>query len=402
MSNFPMDILGNVSELLDCLHKTPTYVEKGIPMVRVTDVKKGYLNLDGALKISENDYQLFSKGYTPKNGDIVFTRVGSYGISSLVNNNQNFCLGQNTVLIKPKNINGKYLFYWLCSSECSSEIESLVGGSTQPTISMASIRKIEVPIPPLQEQKAIAEVLSSLDDKIDLLHRNNKTLEEMAETLFRQWFVELVNVPETRIMKIEDVAEMQNGYSFKSSEFVEGGVDTIEVMKMGHISPNGGLRTTPKKDFVKRSEKLNKWKLNKRDIVLCMTDMKDNVVVLGVPALVDQDDKYVLNQRVGRIFLKPNSCLSDILILFMQMRDKVFIGELQSKANSGVQVNLGTETIRESQIIVPDLEQQKSIIPKLQSLFDKLDLNREQVLRLEKLRDTLLPKLMSGQVRVKL
>ncbi len=293
--------------------------------------------------------------------------------------------------------------YWLMRTRDYQE--SIVNSASGTSIMHTSpdrIANYDALIPPLPEQQAIAEVLSSLDDKIDLLHRNNKTLEEMAETLFRQWFVSCENLETSKMMKIEEVAEFQNGYSFKSSEFVDEGPDTIEVMKMGHISPEGGLRSSPKKDFVKKTNKLSKWTLNKRDIVLCMTDMKDNVVVLGVPALVDMDNKYVLNQRVGRIFLKPDSPILNILILFMQMRESSFIHELQAKGNSGVQVNLGTDTIRESQILVPDSKQQNNILPHLQSLTNKLELNKVQISQLEKIRDTLLPKLMSGQVRVKI
>jgi type I restriction enzyme S subunit len=121
-------------------------------------------------------------------------------------------------------------------------------------------------------------------------------------------------------------------------------------------------------------------------------------VILGVPALIDHDNKYVLNQRVGRIFLQENSLIESILILYMQMKEKNFISELQSKGNSGVQVNLGTDTIRQTKIVVPTKENQKKILPQLNSIFDKLDHNRIQVQSLENLRDTLLPKLMCGNV----
>ena len=290
----------------------------------------------------------------------------------------------------------KYLFYQLTEIDFAN----MNVGSAVPSMTVEILNDIDILLPSLPEQERIAEILSSLDDKIDLLHRQNKTLEEMAETLFRKWFENLENHESTSILNIEDVATVQNGYSFKSSEFITEQFDTIEVLKMGHISADGGLRPSPKKDFVKRCEKFEKWILNKRDIILAMTDMKDNVVILGVPALIDQDNKYVLNQRVGRIFLKENSAIDSILILYMQMKEKNFISELQSKGNSGVQVNLGTDTIRQTKIIVPAKEFQKEILPQVESIFDKLDQNRNHTQQLETLRDTLLPKLMSGLVTV--
>jgi type I restriction enzyme S subunit len=382
--------------------KMLTSINTGHPYIRITDIHNHKIDTRNILFVTKEDQEKISR-YIVSTNDLILTIVGTIGLVAIVPEAlDNANLTENCIKIKLQQdkLLTKFVYYFLTSKEGQDQLHSLNVGSTQPKLPLYNIAKLEIPLPPLPEQQAIAEVLSSIDDKIDLLHRNNKTLEEMAETLFRQWFVEVETLPTSIVMKIDEVAEMQNGYSFKSSEFVEVGLDTIEVMKMGHISPGGGLRSSPKKDFVKRTDKLNKWKLNKRDIVLCMTDMKDNVVVLGVPALVDKDDKYVLNQRVGRIFLKHGSPLADILILFMQMREKVFINELQSKANSGVQVNLGTDTIRETQILVPDTKQQNLILPKLQCLFDKLELNREQISQLEKTKDSLLPKLMSGQVRV--
>ncbi len=253
----------------------------------------------------------------------------------------------------------------------------------------------DVIIPQLPEQRAIASVLSSLDDKIDLLHRQNATLEAMAETLFRQWFVEEAK-EDWEVEKLGNIAEVQNGYAFSSRDYMEYQVGHLEVLKMGHIERGGGLRTNPKKDFVPRAEKLKRWILNKGDLIMAMTDMKDNVVILGVPAMIDRDDKYILNQRVARLYLKSNQKLINNYLLYIQLRDSEFIGTLQSKANSGVQVNLSTETIKDCEIIIPPIEVQNQIGKTITDLYLKKENNDTQIRTLTALRDTLLPKLMSG------
>jgi type I restriction enzyme S subunit len=229
----------------------------------------------------------------------------------------------------------------------------------------------------------------------------------MAETLFRQWFVERCPEPvegeekeEWEIKKLGAIAEIQNGFAFSSKDYVEYADTHLEVFKMGHIQKGGGLRTDPKRDYVPRSERLKRWILNKGDIVMAMTDMKDNVVILGVPAMIDKDDNYVLNQRVARIYLKDKSNLISNYLLFIQLKDVDFIQELQSKANSGVQVNLSTESIKDSDIIIPPLAIQKEKSPIIDDLYTKVELNQTQIRTLTALRDTLLPKLMSGEVRV--
>ena len=98
--------LGEIAEIIDSLHQTPTYSVVGYPMVRVTDINGGYLNLNNTFKVSKDVYELFSKKHKTKKGDLVMSRVGTYGIVSYINSNQEFCLGQNTLFIIPKQNSG--------------------------------------------------------------------------------------------------------------------------------------------------------------------------------------------------------------------------------------------------------------------------------------------------------
>jgi type I restriction enzyme S subunit len=395
------DIVISANTGLDAIKRAPI-VEKetGVKCLRIQDIsqKKPFGSWGNTLVTSEN----FEK-FRLREDEIIMARTCSTGLNFFVKNNLDAVFNNGLVRIRSdkSKVASKYLYYLFMTRDFIGHIDSISGGtSVQLNMQIGDLLTYNTLLPTLPEQERIVDVLGSLDDKIDLLHRQNKTLEEMAETLFRQWF-EKVEVHESTIVStIEDIATVQNGYSFKSSEFIPEGPDTIEVLKMGHISADGGLRPSPKKDFVKRKDKYEKWILKKRDIILAMTDMKDNVVILGVPALIDHDNKYVLNQRVARIFLNDNSPFEDILILYMQMKEKNFISELQSKGNTGVQVNLGTDTIRQTKLVVPAKEFQKEIMPQLESIFNKLDHNSNHVQQLETLRDTLLPKLMSGTVSV--
>lgn len=187
---------------------------------------------------------------------------------------------------------------------------------------------------------------------------------------------------------IDELMHVQNGYAFKSGDFIGEEVNTFEVLKMGHIERGGGLRKSPKKDFIHRSEILKKWVLKKNDIVMAMTDMKDNVVILGVPALVDKDDHYALNQRVARLTLKDEK-KADIKFIYNYLKWQDFLFDLQSKASSGVQVNLSTATIKESVLKIPPIKVQKLIADALSSLDDKIDLLHRQNKTLEAMAETL-------------
>jgi type I restriction enzyme S subunit len=134
--------------------------------------------------VTEDVFQEFTRRYAPKRGDIVFSRVGSYGNASYANTDVPFCLGQNTALLSPR-INGRFLHLFLQSTDAQRQIEQVVVGSTQKTISLKSISALQVPIPPAEELEAIAHILGTLDDKIELNRRMSETLEAMARALFK-------------------------------------------------------------------------------------------------------------------------------------------------------------------------------------------------------------------------
>jgi type I restriction enzyme S subunit len=157
-------------------------------MVRCTDVKYGKLDLSDTLKVSDEVFAEFSRRYKPKKNDIIITRVGSYGLTALVDDS-NFCLGQNTTAIVPK-INPRYLYIALNSPQVKNQIEFSVVGSTQKTLSLKAINDLEIRRFGGDVEDRIAEILSAIDDKGQLNRQINQTLEEMAQAIFKSWFVD--------------------------------------------------------------------------------------------------------------------------------------------------------------------------------------------------------------------
>ena len=160
-------------------------------MVRVTDIRRGFLDLAPTMRVDALTHAEFTKRYQPKKGDILFSRVGSYGNSCYVQRTEPFCLGQNTVCVSPRRdqINPYYLYCCLNSDYVKGQIESLVGGASQPTISLANINKLSIPWPSPSIQGKIASILSAYDDLIENNTRRIKILEEMAQMIYREWFV---------------------------------------------------------------------------------------------------------------------------------------------------------------------------------------------------------------------
>jgi type I restriction enzyme S subunit len=386
MSEWKEYKLGDVCELLDCLHKTPVYSDNGYPMVRVTDVKNGALDTSNCLKVSPDIYKDFLKGYKPKIGDIVFSRVGSFGNSSIVKKEIDFCIGQNTTLLIPNRVDPFFVFYYLISPDARNQIDGLAGGSTQPTISMKSIREIVMPFPPLPEQTAIASVLSSLDDKIDLLHRQNATLEKMAETLFRQWFVEEAKEEWETQLTIGDLVESVSiTHKFPNPTIVF--LNTSDIY-LGNV-------TEHKLSEVKGLPGQAKKSIKKDDILFSEIRPAN-----GRWAYVDfEADNYVVSTKL--MVLRSKKVISQAFIYFYLINPATIEWlQLIAESRSGTFPQITFDQIKDLKVCVPSKKIFAKSVQWCEATLKKIKSNQTQIRTLTALRDTLLPKLMSGEVRV--
>ena len=186
--------------------------------------------------------------------------------------------------------------------------------------------------------------------------------------------------------KISDVCDFKNGFAFKSGDYVPCSNDTIEVFRMGYIERGGGFKEDSTPVFVPRSYKKNisDYFLEPGDILIAMTDMKNNVAILANTARVKTSNRFVLNQRVGRIRVSKTKIL-DPTFLYFYTNWKPHVEYLRSRANSGVQVNLSTSAIKDAEISLPPIEEQKAIAAVLGALDDKIENNRAMNVTLEEM-----------------
>jgi type I restriction enzyme S subunit len=151
-------------------------------MVRVTDIKGGYLDLSTCKRVTEAVFEEFTKKYTPQKEDIVLSRVGTYGISSYVGSDEKFCLGQNTVVIPPK-IPSMYLYLSLQTPDVKDQIEMSVVGSTQKTISLQNIKAITIIVPNKSVLTRFSELINPLFTRINENILQSNTLATIRDTL---------------------------------------------------------------------------------------------------------------------------------------------------------------------------------------------------------------------------
>jgi type I restriction enzyme, S subunit len=196
IGRFPVDWERSTLEracslVTDGTHDSPKMATTGFPLVTGKCITGGRLNLNTAYLISERDHRAVVSRSKPEFGDILFTNIGnSIGELARVETEVEFSI-KNVALFKPSSrLDGQFLKYYLNSSPVQSYIRGTTLGSAQPFIGLGTLRAFPVPLPPLPEQRAIAHILGTLDDKIELNRKRNETLEDMARALFKDWFVD--------------------------------------------------------------------------------------------------------------------------------------------------------------------------------------------------------------------
>ena len=318
-----------------------------------------------------------------KDETIILGRVGAY-CGSVFYTNKPVWISDNALSAKPKERNStKFLFYFLKNLGLNLFAE----GSSHPLITQTLLNSIDIEIPEKEtEQKAIASVLSSLDDKIDLLHRQNKTLEAMAETLFRQWFMEEAqdDWEEKPLSFFGDIVCGKTPPK-KSLNYFGGEIPFIKIPDMHEnifIFETSDSLTEEGKLF-----QLNKTLPPKSICVSC-------IATVGLVSMNAKESQT--NQQINSIIPRKD-CYRYFLFLTMKLSYDL----LHSMASGGTAtLNLNTGNFSKIPVQYPGDNLLINFQKEVEPYFDKIFINQTQIRTLEKLRDTLLPKLMSGEVRV--
>ena len=270
--------------------------------------------------------------------------------------------------------------------------------SAVPGVNRNDVHQEEIIIPPLAEQKAIASVLSSLDDKIDLLHRQNKTLEAIGETLFRQWFIEEAQ-ESWKKKRLGEYISIKHGFAFKG-EFISTDRSNQILVTPGNFKIGGGFKTGKMK-YYHDSEFPKDYGLDADDLVVTMTDLSKEGDTLGYPALIPEnvDEIYLHNQRIGKVIIKSD--LPKYFLYFLMKADEYQWYVLGASSGTSVMHTSPTLICNYSFLLPPSDKIEKFNTLSGNSL-KKVAKNLSQIHTLKKLRDTLLPKLMNGEVRVKI
>ena len=372
----------------------PEYWNGTIPWLSVKDFNNGFRYVYETEKtITELGLENSSTKLL-QNGDVIISARGTVGEIATIPFPMAFNQSCYGLRAKSEIVTSDYLYYLI--KHKVSVLKKNTHGSVFDTITRKTFDNIEVEIPSIEIQ-----------EKIELNNEINNNLERQAQALFKSWFVEFEPFNGTmpsdwEIVPLEKIADFQNGYAFKSKELLnEQSPNCYQVFKQGHIARGGGFIPDGTKSWYPKSiaSKLEKFVLKKGDILMAMTDMKDNVAILGNTAVMPLDNEYIVNQRVGHLRANGYKGVTYPFI-YLLTNSTDFLVDLRSRANSGVQVNLSSFEIKASQTVLPSEEVNNAFSEITLPMFEIIINNQLENQRLAQLRDTLLPKLMSGELDV--
>jgi len=393
------------------------YLKEGIPFYRGKEIIEKFngnkISLD--LFISQKKYdEIKVKFGVPQSGDMLLTSVGTLGVPYLVDQNEKFYFkdGNLTWFRKHNGIDSKFLFYWILSSLGKEQLMKHTIGSSQQALTIDGLKNIDIFLPKIDEQKRIISILSSFDDKIELNNKINKTLEEMANTIFKEWFIkfrfpgwektefidsELGKIPiGWEVIKLEKILKLKHGYAFKGNKFINEKTNNI-VVRMGNFQENSGLQFLNNTVYLKNIDSQNKYLLNPGDIVMILSDITREGRLIGNVGIIPDDGKnYFLNQRVAKIETDKKY----ILYLLNLFTSKEFHQHCLSRADSATVLNLKNEHIHDYEIALPENNIFKRFDELIEPIINKKEHIKYENQKLSLMRDLLLPKLMKGRIRI--
>lgn len=371
-----------------------------VPIIRVNNIKLGYIKTDDVLKVDKAIEEKYLRTRL-EGGELLITVVGSIGECAIVPENLkgwNVARAVSVARIQD-GYDKRFIKYAFKTDDLIFQMYGNTNDTVQPTLNLSSLKTLKFNIPALSEQHSIASVLSSLDDKIDLLHHQNTTLEAIAETLFRQWFVEEAkeNWEETTL---EKHFEISRGLSYKGSGLTVKGFG-LPMHNLNSVYEGGGYKYEGIKFY--SGEYRDRHLVNPGDIIVTNTEQGHEFRLIGFPAIIPSSfgGSGIFSQHIYKLAPLNSTYLSNEFIYYLLMTPAV--REQIVAATNGSTVNmLAIDGLQRPEFRLPPKVKVAEFTSIVSNHWKKKNFNQSQIATLTALRDTLLPKLMSGEVRVEI
>lgn len=393
-------------KLIDCCisiadgdHQPPPKSEKGIPFVTIANIVNNQFNFENSMFVPESYYKNTDNKRKAQKGDILYSVVGSFGIPVFIKENKPFVFQRHIAILRPnENIDPRFLYYTMLSRDFYMKADAAAIGAAQRTVSLTALRNIEITVPPIETQCRISDILSAYDDLIENNRKQIKLLEEAAQRLYKEWFVDL-HFPGHEHTKIVDgVPEgWEKSTVSNISSVLRRGIspkynDQADLMVINQKCIRQTIVTF---EEARKQEKPfpKEMNLQDSDTVICST----GAGTLGrVGQIFGNYPRTTFDSHVTLVRARPDFG-TQYLFHFLKSHQVYLMGLGKGSTN---QLELSRGAIQELGILVPTKEIREEFEALAQLIHDKIGAANAEIGHLQNARDRLLPKLMSGEVEV--
>jgi type I restriction enzyme S subunit len=420
MTEWPLRPIRSFATVFDGPHATPQTIDQGPLFLGITSLVNGRLDLSATRHVSEDDFVKWTRRIRPEPGDVVFSYETKIGEAALIPEGMVCCLGRRMGLVRldRNKMHPRFFLYAYLGEPFQEFLRSrTVHGATVDRLLLKDFPDFPFPVPPFDKQEAIAAVLGALDDKIELNRRMGRTLEEMARALFKSWFVDFDPVRAKAAGQAPAHMDAATAALFPD-RFGEDGLpegwrlgcvsDLVEfnpreTLRKGAEAPYLDMKALPtsgpRADAPVMREFTSGTKFRRGDVLLArITPCLEN----GKSALVDNlpEDSVGWGSTEFIVMRGQNGASSGLvycLVRFEEFRDCA----VQSMVGSSGRQRVQQERLENFGIAIPPVGVLDGFASLTDTMFAKVSSDGDQSETLTTLRDTLLPKLMSGELRVR-
>lgn len=400
--------------IIDCPHSTPKWQDKGIPVIRNYNLKDGKIDCTNLSFVSEEDYKERVKRAIPEESDIIISREAPMGVVGIVPKEFQCCLGQRLVLLKidKSKCLPKYLLYTLMSEYVQVQIRRInQTGSIVSNLNISSLKKLKIPLHNFEEQRKIANILSAIDDKIQINHQINQELEAMAKTLYDYWFVQfdfpdqngkpykssggkMVYNPELKrqipegwgVEKLGELAQFKNGINYEKTS---SGSEKVKIINVRNISSSTiFINQTDLDEIFLENDKSTNFIVNEGMILITRSGIPGATRLVSELEAKTVYSGFIIASEVNDLIYK------NLIFYYLKNVEEV----LKNQSAGTIMKNISQSVLTDMVVSLPP----KNLLLKFNSIIDNLLEQMKNVQRqnqeLIQLRDWLLPMLMNGQV----
>lgn len=394
--------LNDVCEfIVDCPHSTAKDEGVGYPLIRTPNVGRGRLILNDVHRVSEAAYQKRNLRATPQDDDLIMAREAPAGNVAIIKNGEKVCLGQRTVLLRPDKtkVYPDYLAYYLLAPQQQYGLLGTANGATVAHVNIPVIKTLPVSLPSIERQKKAADILIAYDDLIENNQQQIKLLEEAAQRLYKEWFVDLRypghedapvvdGVPEGWIACVlDDVIEFNPKISLNKDR-VKQCVPMAALSTQSMILNSGEFTETTSTS----GSKFQNGDTLLARITPCLENGKT-----GFVAGLDSDEGAVGSTE---FIVMRSKRLNPYMVYLLARTDDFRKTAINSMTGSDGRQRAQPGKIRAYPFLLPPDSIIDSFGDIVKPIFDTIQKRNQQKAQLSEARDRLLPKLMSGEIAV--